>query len=170
MDFLRKAGAVSVQVTLHIPAIGTKEYEKTYETGKVLQALGEYRITNPQIDGSHAMVAGATPLWQKQLEMLLGYFRFYNPVNLVRSMRQDGSPLRKYRLGYQVLGFLGTLWSLFYLMPYILRLMFKKPTFHKKAPPASWAPVRAAKGSFLRYPDGLPGPAEKKVDREKVAA
>lgn len=171
MDFLRKAGAMSVQVTVHIPAIGTKEYENTYNTGRVVKSIGDHALVNPQIDGSHVMVAGKTPLWQKQMEMVLGYFRFYNPVNLFRALRADGSPLRKIRFGYQVIGFLGTLYSLFVLMPFILRLMFKKTTFHKKAPPASWVPVRAAKGSFVRFPDGLPvGEKKESVGEVQKAA
>src|SRR5262249_16718203 len=36
LEFLRSAGAVSVQVTIHTPAVGTREFEKTYETGRVL--------------------------------------------------------------------------------------------------------------------------------------
>ncbi len=109
VDFLRRAGAISIQVTVHTPAVGTREFENTLDTGKVLAALGERPVTNAENDGNHAIVAGKTPLWQKQFEMLLGYFRFYNPLNLVRAMRDDGSPLRKYRVGYQIMGFLGTL-------------------------------------------------------------
>lgn len=170
VDFLRQAGAISVQVTLHTPAIGTREYENTYASGKVLAGLGDYPILNRHIDGNHATVLGKTPLWQKQLEMIGGYFRFYNPINLLRAMRQDGSPLRKYRVAYQVLGFLGTLWTLFFLMPYLLRLVFKKPRFHKKAPPVTLVPVKYSKGAFPRFPEALPVVEREKEVEKKIAA
>lgn len=170
IDFLRKAGAVSVQVTLHTPAIGTKEYEQTYDTGKVLAGVGNYPIVNRHIDGNHAIVQGKTPMWQKQLEAIGAYFRFYNPVNLIRSLRDNGSPLRKYQAGYQLIGMLGTLWSLIFLLPYIVRLMISKPRFHKKAPPASHVPVRLAPGAFPRHQDGLPRVEPAASDRERRAA
>src|SRR5262249_4474538 len=63
MGFLRKAGAISAQCTVHIPAVGTREYEATYQTGKVLHEIGGYRIPESKIDGNHVLVATDEPAW-----------------------------------------------------------------------------------------------------------
>ena len=43
-----KAGAVSVQCTVHTPAVGTREYEKTYADRQGAQGLGELR--DPRVE------------------------------------------------------------------------------------------------------------------------
>jgi radical SAM superfamily enzyme YgiQ (UPF0313 family) len=170
MDFLRRAGAVSVQVTIHTPAIGTREYEKTYETGKVVDRFGDFRVSDRLIDGTHATVAGETPLWRKQLELIGGYFRFYNPINLFRALRQDGSPLRKHRIGCQVAGMLGTVFTAVKLIPYWWRLLTRPAKFHTQAPAATRVPVRPAPGAFCRFPDGLPTPRHTSEPARQQAA
>src|SRR5205814_828868 len=109
VDFLRRAGAVSIQLTVHSPAVGTREYEETYNTGRVLSGVGGSAIRESQRDGNHVIVGGSDPCWLKQLKLLAGYFRFYNPLNLLRAARADGSPLRAYRVGYQLTGFVGAI-------------------------------------------------------------
>jgi radical SAM superfamily enzyme YgiQ (UPF0313 family) len=154
MDFLRQAGAVSVQVTVHNPAVGTREYETTFASGRVLSRVGSTEVNEAMIDGNHVMIAGKEPCWLKQLKHLAGYFRFYNPLNLFRAGRDDGSPLRFYRVGYQIAGFLGVLRTAFKMIPYALRLVFGKKEFAREAPPLTRVPVRLADGAFPRFPDG----------------
>jgi hypothetical protein len=154
MDFLRRAGAVSVQVTVHSPAVGTREYEKTYASGRVLSKVGGVAIPEAQFDGNHVMVAGADPCWLKQLKHLAGYFRFYNPLNLIRAGRDDGSPLRLRRVIYQAAGFLGVLRTTLKMIPYSLRLLLGKKEFAAQAPPMALVPVRLAPGAFPRFPEG----------------
>jgi hypothetical protein len=170
LDFLRDAGAVSVQITIHVPAIGTREWEKTFATGRVVKELGGYPITNAHYDGNHVQVAGARPMWQRQLEKIAAYFRFYNPINLLKAMRQDGSPLRKYRIGYQVLGMAGAFWHFLCLLPYFFRLLISRPRFHDKVPPLSKVPVRHAPGAFRRFPEGTIRPEEASEARETAEA
>src|SRR5262249_11699995 len=89
--FFCKTRAMSLQVTLHTPAVGTREWERTFETGRVMKTLGDYRTSFNE--GNHVTMVGKTPGWLKQLQLLGAYFRFYNPLNLFRSLRDDGSPL-----------------------------------------------------------------------------
>jgi hypothetical protein len=154
MEFLRKAGAVSVQVTLHVPAVGTREYERTYESQRVLDRIGPHQLNDAATDGNHVLVADSTPCWRKQLQFLGGYFSFYNPLNLLKTLRYNGSPLRMYRASYQVLGLLGTLRTAWKLIPYTLRLMMNKKQFATKAPPTTHVPVRLAPQGFSRFPLG----------------
>ncbi len=156
VDFLRKAGAVSVQVTIHTPAVGTREYERTFETGQVLDRLGGVPVTESAYhEGNHVLVQGRTPMWLKQLQFLGAYFRFYNPLNALRAARADGSPLRWYRLGYQLAGFAGAVRTAWKLLPYLARLAFSKKTFHAGPPPQARVPVRLAGGAFARTPAGV---------------
>jgi radical SAM superfamily enzyme YgiQ (UPF0313 family) len=151
VQFLRQAGAVSVQITVHTPAVGTREYEALYESGRVIESLGGEPLPDSVVDGNHVMMRGELPCWRRQLNLMRGYFTFYNPLNLLRAMRKD-SPLRWYRTGYQLAGFLAALLTFIKLLPYILRLAFRKPRFHQKAPPMTRVPVRLAKNAFPRVP------------------
>jgi radical SAM superfamily enzyme YgiQ (UPF0313 family) len=150
IDFLRQAGALTVQVTLHTPAIGTRLWEPTFKSGRVLKTLGNTEITvTKYYEGNHVNVVGATAPWLKQLQWIAAYLRFYNPLNLLRAMRQDGSPLRWYRMGYQVAGMLAAVRTAWKTLPYVWRLLVCKKTFHTEAPPISSVPVRLAS---LAYP------------------
>jgi radical SAM superfamily enzyme YgiQ (UPF0313 family) len=152
-EFLRRAGAVSLQCTVHIPAVGSREYEQTYETGRVLRSLGRYTIPESRIDGNHVLVTGDEPAWRRQLKLLGGYAAFYNPWSLLRAALWDRSPLRRRRIGYQVAGMLAVLWTAFMVFPYLLRLLFARPRCHTAAPPLRTVPVRSPQGAFSRLPE-----------------
>jgi radical SAM superfamily enzyme YgiQ (UPF0313 family) len=171
VSFLRRAGAVSVQVMVHVPAVGTREYEGLYAAGKVLRRLGEYTVPESFIDGVHVIVAGRRPGWRRQIEQLAAYFAFYNPINLMRALRHDGSPLRWYRVAYQVAGFVAACLTALKALPYTWRLLTARPTFHTAPPPLTRVPVRESQGVFSRYPRGaLPAPAAAPAGRPARAA
>jgi len=170
VDFLRRAGAISMQITVHIPAVGTREYENTYNTGKVLRKLGDRSVPDAAFDGNHVVIAGRRPLWQRQLELLKGYHSFYNPLNLFRSLHQDHSPLRHKRIVYQLAGCLAVLWTIWAVIPYLLRLLLRRPEFHKGALPQSTVPVRRAGGSFSRLPENVIAHAAEPHLHERQAA
>jgi hypothetical protein len=149
-DFLRRAGAISLQCTVHTPAVGTREFEKTYETGRVVQRLGGYQVPEAKFDGNHVLLAGGEPMWLRQLKLLGGYAAFYNPLNFLRALRQDGSPIRRRRLGYQLAGNLATLWTAWKVLPYLLRLVVGRPACHAGPPEVAPLPVRLVEGGFAR--------------------
>ncbi|MBS0208578.1 MAG: B12-binding domain-containing radical SAM protein [Planctomycetes bacterium] len=154
VDFLRKAGAISVQVTVHIPAVGTREYEKTYETGQVLKALGDEHVPESAIDGNHVIVAGREAMWRRQLKLLAAYATFYNPLNLWRAWRHDRSPVRDKRIAFQALGFFAVLWTTWNVLPYLFKLLTRRAAFHAGPVPQSTVPVRQPWQSFSRLPEG----------------
>jgi radical SAM superfamily enzyme YgiQ (UPF0313 family) len=154
MEFLRKAGAVSVQVTLHVPAVGTREYERTYESQRVLERVGPVQLTDSSTDGNHVLITDSTPCWRKQLQFMGGYLSFYNPLNFLKTFRYNGSPLRLYRASYQVLGLAGVLRTVWKLIPYTMRLMLNKKGFATKAPPTTHVPVRLAPRGVARFQGG----------------
>lgn len=155
--FLRRAGAVSFQCLSHTPAPGTLEYEKTFATGRVLEAVGSWKIPESKLDGNYVVVAGEQPPWKRQLQLFGAYAAFYNPWNALRALQRDGSRLRRRRFGYQIAGLLATLWTAGKVAPYVLRLMTGKLRFHQGAP-SRRLPVRAPAEAFPRIPPPSPPP------------
>lgn len=152
VEFLRQAGAVSLQCTAHGPAVGTREYEATFGSGRVLAAVGSYAIPEAKYDGNHVTVLDVDATWKRQLELLGGYAAFYNPWNFVRSLKQDGSPLRHRRIGYQAAGMLATAWTALKVAPYTVRLMTGTPRYHSAPPPMETVLVRRPIEAVARYP------------------
>lgn len=143
-------------MTAHNPAFGTREYEKTYATGRVLERIGRYKISDWMIDGNHVSVVGDEAVWKRQLKLLGGYAAFYNPWNLLRALRHDRSRLRRWRIGYQALGFIATLWTAVKVAPYIARLMVGRLVCYVGPPRVSSVPVRSPAAAFPRLPTGTP--------------
>lgn len=155
VDFLRRAGAISIQCTVHNPAVGTREVEKTYQTGRVLKELGDYVIPESKFDGNHVMVDGAERPWRKQLMLLGGYATFYNPLNFLRALKNDGTTLRRRRIGWQFGGQLAMLWTAWKVLPYMLRLL-RPIKYHTEPPALATVPVRVPDKVFSRLPQDTP--------------
>jgi radical SAM superfamily enzyme YgiQ (UPF0313 family) len=123
VNFLRKSGSVSVQVTILTPSVGSKGYEEPYEKGMVIEQAGDQKLEDYQYDGNHCVATDDPHPWRKQLNIYLGYAAFYNPVNLVRALASWKDPLWSYRVMYQTYGMVGLvksvikgwgwLWSLY---------------------------------------------------------
>ena len=151
IDFLRRAGAVSMQCTIHGPAKGTREYESLYDSRRVLRRVGDRAISDRMFDGSHLIVTGEEAPWRRQLELLGGYAAFYNPLNFVRALERDGSPLRRRRIGYQAVGMLATAWTAMRMAPYAMRLTTGALDCHDGPPNGAPIPVRHPTGSVRRF-------------------
>ena len=153
--FLRKAGAITVQCTVHIPAVGTREYEPTHDSGRVIARVGGQAVPEYHLDGNHVLTGGSAAPWKRQLGMWGGYASFYNPLNLLRACARDGSPLRNRRIGFQLFGVAATIISGWRILPYVVRLMRGTITYHTAAPPTAPLPTRRPAGAVARYPEEL---------------
>ena len=151
IDFLRRAGAVSIQCTIHGPARGTREYESLYDSGRVLRRVGTQPISDRMFDGTHLLITGEEAPWRRQLELVGGYASFYNPLNFVRALARDGSPLRRRRIGYQAAGMAATAWTAVKMAPYAMRLMTAPLDCHDGPPDTGRIPVRRPTGSLRRF-------------------
>ena len=147
--FLRRAGAVTVQCTAHTPAVGTREVEATFQSGRVISRIGRTPVAEWQIDGNHVTVIGADAPWKRQLGLLRGYAAFYNPWNLMRALG-DRSPLRTYYIGYQAAGMVALLWTAVKHAPYVLRLMTRPLQTHASVPQSAPLPLQHPAGAFRR--------------------
>jgi radical SAM superfamily enzyme YgiQ (UPF0313 family) len=151
IKFLHEAGAVSVQCTVHSPAVGTREQEAIYAKGGVLRSIGSYIIPESMYDGNHVMVVAGEAPWKRQVKLLGGYAAFYNPANFVRALKRDGSPLRRRRIRYQLAGMAAVIWTAAKITPYILRLMTGKPSYKRDAG-ATAIEIRHPDQAFRRWP------------------
>jgi radical SAM superfamily enzyme YgiQ (UPF0313 family) len=107
VNFLRRSGSVSVQVTILTPSVGSKGYEEPYQDGLVIGQAGEQKLEDYQYDGNHCIATGDPHPWRRQLNLYLAYASFYNPLNLVRAMANWKDPLWTYRVVYQAYGMAG---------------------------------------------------------------
>jgi radical SAM superfamily enzyme YgiQ (UPF0313 family) len=112
VNFLRKSGSVSVQVTILTPSVGSKGYEEPYKKGMVIQEAGGMQIEDYQYDGNHLIATEDPKPWRKQLNIYMAYASFYNPLNFVRAIVKWKDPLWSYRVLYQAYGMMGLVKSL----------------------------------------------------------
>jgi radical SAM superfamily enzyme YgiQ (UPF0313 family) len=111
VNFLRKSGSVSVQVTILTPSVGSKGFEEPYRQGMVIGAAGGKRVEDYQFDGNHCIATEDPNPWQKQLNLYLAYASFYNPVNFVRALTDWKDPLWHPRVWWQAYGMAGLMKS-----------------------------------------------------------
>lgn len=112
INFLRKSGSVSVQVTILTPSVGSKGYEEPYEEGMVIEEAGGTKLEDHHYDGNHCIATRDPKPWRKQLNIYLAYLCFYNPLNFMRAIVKWKDPLWHIRVMYQVYGFIGVFRSL----------------------------------------------------------
>ena len=111
VNYLRKAGSVSVQVTILTPSVGSKGYEEPYENGMVIAEANGQKVDDHHYDGNHCIATHDPNPWRKQLNIYLAYASFYNPLNFVRAMADWKHPLWHFRVLYQAFGMYGLVQS-----------------------------------------------------------
>ncbi|MBY0523001.1 MAG: radical SAM protein [Gemmataceae bacterium] len=107
VNFLRKSGSVSVQVTILTPSVGSKGFEEPFEKGMVIGSANGKSVEDYQYDGNHCIATDDPQPWKKQLNIYLGYASFYNPLNFVRAIANWKDPVWTYRVMYQAYGMVG---------------------------------------------------------------
>jgi radical SAM superfamily enzyme YgiQ (UPF0313 family) len=107
VNFLRKTGSVSIQVTALTPSIGSKGYEEPFEKGMVIAQAGNEKLEDFHYDGNHCIATEDHKPWRRQLNLCLAYASFYNPLNLVRALTNWNDPNWHIRVLYQMFGMWG---------------------------------------------------------------
>jgi len=107
VNFLRKTGSVSVQVTILTPSVGSKGYEESYKKGMVIDEANGRKVEDYHYDGNHCIATQDPRPWRKQMNIYLAYGSFYNPLNFVRSIVNWKDPLWSVRVMYQAYGMVG---------------------------------------------------------------
>ncbi|MFQ5430131.1 MAG: B12-binding domain-containing radical SAM protein [Phycisphaerae bacterium] len=102
--YLRKAGAISVQITSLTPAVGTNFFDTPYREGNVFATVAGRRVDEAMFDGNHIVATNEDRPWRKQMNLILGYGTFYNPWNLLMAMVRPKNRLSGADIGMQVIG------------------------------------------------------------------
>ncbi len=105
--FLRRAGAQSLQVTALTPAVGTRSYEANFEDGLVFDAVGNRPVLQHQFDGNHVVASASHAPWRAQLNVLLAYTSYYNPINFARTLLRPSNNLYLAGACDQLIGMMG---------------------------------------------------------------
>jgi radical SAM superfamily enzyme YgiQ (UPF0313 family) len=138
---LRRAGAVSLQVLMITPSVGTKLYEKTFEGGQVLASAGGRRVEPYMCDGNYVIASHIPRPWRKQVNLLLAYLYFYNPVWFALHMLRRKTRVGVKPAGMQLVGMLGLIQTIRRTFTWALRLKFGRIE-RRSGPPVSAIPVR----------------------------
>jgi radical SAM superfamily enzyme YgiQ (UPF0313 family) len=104
---LRKAGAITLQVLMIYPATGSRSYEQAFSSGSMFLSAGGKPVRAHMLDGNYVIASGHPKPWRKQINILLAYLYFYNPVQLARSFLRARSTLYPAGPGAQIIGMLG---------------------------------------------------------------
>ena len=126
IKILRQAGAVSLQVLMMTPSAGTKLFEGAFTEGMVLDKVGGRQVGPQMYDGNYVVASSLPRPWRKQLNMLMGYIYFYNPVWLIVNLLNKKNRLKDKAVGMQIVGMMGLTQSIRRTSGWALRLMFGK--------------------------------------------
>src|SRR5260370_7439713 len=98
VDFLRKTGAVSAQITILTPSVGSKGYYDPYQQGLVIDEANGQKVDAHHFAGNHCIATNDPRPWRKQLNIFLSYATFSNPLNLSRALLNSNYPSWNTRL------------------------------------------------------------------------
>ncbi len=107
LKLLRKAGAISMQVLMLVPATGSKLFVGTYTSGMAYDSVGGRKVVEHMLGGNYVVASNHDKPWRKQLNILIAYLYFYNPWQLfVALVRGRSKPYFTEAL-WQVVGMYG---------------------------------------------------------------
>ncbi len=142
---LRKAGGVDMQVLMISPATGSKLYEETFTSGLAYESVGGKRVEPHMLDANYVVASGHKKPWRKQLNILVAYLYFYNPLRLLSVLFRPKSRMYLLDVGVQLIGMWGLTKTIRRTLGWALRLMWGNIKRHTKSP-ASRIPMRSTNG------------------------
>lgn len=146
IELLRRAGAVSLQVLMLTPAVGSKLLESTYASGQVFKSVGGKAVRPHMCDGNYVVASTHKRPWQKQLTMLAGYLYFYNPIWFVVALVHARTRVSLRPAGMQIIGMMGLVMTIIRTSGWAIRLMFGRIERHSQ-PPAGRIPMHGVDGA-----------------------
>lgn len=182
---LRKFGAINVQTLMITPSPGSKLFEETFTGGMAYDSVDGKRVEQYMIDGNHVVASRSPRPWVKQLNLLIAYLFFFNPIRFLMALfhpvarvemrhrwPDDSSRGLRKRIkekvrahlldaGAQVYGMYGLVHLIWRTLPWTLRLM-RGRILRKYKVPASAIPMRSVAGEPASHAvPGTPVPDRK---------
>ena len=158
IGLLRKAGAVSLQVLMMTPAAGSKLYESTFTSQQVFRSVGGKKVLPHMYDGNYVIASNHKHPWNKQLNILIGYASFYNPIRLIAMLLGRKSKVVHKAMGMQLIGMMGLFHTIRRTATWAARLMFCRIERLTDSP-ASPLPIRGVDGHAACHAPAAPTPA-----------
>ncbi len=143
---LRKAGAVSMQALMLTPATGSKLYGEAYTSGMVFESAGARRVEEHMFSGSYVVASHHRKPWRKQLNILVAYMYFYNPVRFLLALVRPKSKLYLADAICQWLGMWGLMRTIRRTFGWAVRLRWGNIR-RRTTLPTSRIPMRGASGA-----------------------
>jgi hypothetical protein len=128
------------------PAAGSKLLEPTYTSGQVFRTVGGKSVRPSMHDGNYVIASNHKRPWQKQLNMLVGYLYFYNPIWFVVALVHVKTRVSLKPAGMQIVGMMGLVMNFARTSGWAMRLMFGRIERHTH-PPVSQIPMRSIDGA-----------------------
>lgn len=139
---LHRAGATSMQVLMMTPAPGSKLYEQTFMSGQVFQSVGGRRVMPHMLDGNYVVASSLQSPWRKQVNLLIGYACFYNPLSLLFALVRSQGKLGLKPAGMQVVGMVGLVYTIRRTLSWAIRLRFGR-ILRSERPPGDPMPAES---------------------------
>ncbi len=143
---LRKAGAISMQVLMLVPATGSKLFSGTYTSGMAYESVGGRKVEEHMLGGNFVVASNHANPWRKQVNILLAYAYFYNPLRAVIALFRPKSRLYLADAIWQGLGMWGLAQTARKTIGWAWRLRFMSIR-RKSAPPMNQIPMRSPDGA-----------------------
>ena len=157
---LRKAGAVSLQVLMMTPATGSKLYESAFTDGIAYDSVDGKKVEPHMLDGNYVVASKQDKPWRKQVNIMLAYAYFYNPIRFVGALFKPKSRLYLADVGMQTLGMYGLSQTIRRTIGWVFKL--RKGNIERRTRiPASTIPMRSPEGSCASH--ALPGTPDTKT-------
>lgn len=151
---LKKAGAISLQVSMMTPSNGSKGYGEMFASRLVFESVGGQPVEQHMLDGNHVVASSLDKPWKKQLNILAAYGYFYNPLRFLIALARPKSRLYFADAGMQAIGMWGLSLTAWRTLRWAWRLM-NGEIKRKETIPVSKLPMRAANNTHASH--ALPG-------------
>ena len=167
---LRKAGAASMQVLILVPATGSKLFTETYNSGMAYQQVGAKRIEPHMLGGNYVIASQHAKPWRKQLNLLVAYTYFYNPLRFAKALVWPKTRLYMADALMQYRGMQGLWQTIKRTLGWAVRLRFGKIKRTTSAP-MNTIPFRSIDGGPASHalPGSLPPPIAKPKSADVMA-
>lgn len=146
VNLLRKAGAMSLQVLMITPATGSRMYEDAFNSGQVYESVGGRPVESHMFDGNYVIASNHPQPWRKQLNILIAYAFFYNPLRFLMAMLRPNNKLYLGDAGMQIIGMWGLTKTIRRTFGWAVRLMFGKVKRRHQVP-VNCVPMHSPDGS-----------------------
>ncbi len=147
---LRKAGAISLQVLMISPATGSRSYSETFTSGLVYRTVAGKDVQPHMLDANYVIASAHKQPWKKQLNLIVAYLYFYNPIRLAIAVARPKSRLYLADAGAQLLGMWGLLKTIRRTIGWVFLLM-RGNIVRQNTPPTNLILMRGANGDSASH-------------------